>query len=146
VENNTTTGLTLVILSPEGEICRDTADEITLPTQMGMITVLPSHTPLFTKLSEGEVRLKKAGEEHFVGITGGFLEIINNMVRILADYAVSEETVEEVKAEQARKKAEELLKNQKDKQGQTLAEHELHKAILQLKIVDHLKKRHHIKK
>ena len=134
----------LEILSPEGQIFKDDVSEIILPTVQGQIAVLPNHAPLFTKLIEGEIVIKKNNKETYVAITGGFVEIANNKVDVLADYAVRSEQIEEKTAEEAKKKAEAILKEQ-EKRGKVdfaTAEKDLKKAVLELHIADKVKKRY----
>ncbi|MHB9154253.1 MAG: ATP synthase F1 subunit epsilon, partial [Endomicrobiales bacterium] len=92
MENNT--GLLLEILSPEGEVFKNTVREITLPTAQGEITVLPGHAPLFAKLGEGEIVIKAGGEVSFVCVTGGFLEVSAGRVNVLASFAIRSEEIE----------------------------------------------------
>lgn len=134
----------LEIISPEGIILKEKVDEVIIPTTTGQIAILPGHTPVFTKLAGGELAVRKKGEETLIAITGGFLEISQNKVIVLADYAIRSEQIEARKAEEARKRAEEMLKAGKDKKDFALAEKELKKSILELKIADKIRKRHHL--
>lgn len=133
----------LEILSPEGEVYKDEVDEAILPTIEGEITILPNHASIFTKLSDGEIIIKKDGKKYYIAITGGFIEVNKNKVNVLADYAVRSEEIESKKAEEAKKKAEELIR-QKEKINEVdfaLAEKDLRKSILELKISEKLRKR-----
>ncbi len=140
MDNNAATinQINLLIVSPEGEVFSGPADEAVFPTVLGEIAVLPGHMPIFTKLSEGEVLIKKGGEETSVTITGGFLEVTEGKVNVLADYAIRSDEIEIEKAEQARKRAEDALRSEK---GLTLAEKELKKSMLELKIADKYRRR-----
>ncbi len=136
-------GFFLEVLSPEGEIYKDYVDEVILPTSQGEISVLPNHEPIFTKLNDGEIIIKKQQNEHYVAITGGFLEINKNKVNILADYAVRSDKIEAKKAEEAKKKAEELM-SKKEKLSEVdfaLAEKDFRRSILELKISEKMRKR-----
>lgn len=131
------------ILSPEGEILKDNIDEVILPSEQGQISILANHAPLFAKLAEGEIIVKKNNKEIYIAITGGFLEVNKNTVNVLADYAVRSENIESKKAEEAKKHAEEILK-QKEKLSEidfSLAEKELQRSILELKISETIRKR-----
>ena len=135
--------LFLEILSPEGEVYKDEADEVILPTTQGEIGVLLNHTPIFTKLSDGEIIIKKDKDTHYIAITGGFLEVLKNRVNVLADYAVRSEKVEAKKAEEAKKKAEDLMK-QKERISEidfAIAEKDLRRSMLELKISEKVRKR-----
>lgn len=128
----------LEIISPDGIIFKDEVNEVILPTDKGRITILPHHAPIFTKLSEGEVVIKKKEKESLIGITGGFLQGADNKITLLADYAVRGENVEIAKAQEAKKKAEEALEGKKEA---IIAERDLKRSILELKIADKLRKR-----
>ncbi len=133
----------LEILSPEGEIFKEAVEKTIFPTVQGEITVLPYHAPIFTKLTEGEIIIKKGDKEHYIAISGGFLEIKDNLVNVLADYAVRSEKIEIKKVEEAKKKAEEAMK-QKEKMSEVdfaMLEKDLKKSILELKISEKVRKR-----
>ncbi|MCX5781695.1 MAG: ATP synthase F1 subunit epsilon [Elusimicrobia bacterium] len=131
----------LEIISPEGSIYKDIVSEVILPTTTGEIAVLPGHAPLFTKLSDGEILVKKEKQSISIAISGGFLEISENKVNVLANYAVRSEEIEMQKIAEAKAKAEEALKQTKDKEGLIAAEKDLKKYAMELKIAERLKKR-----
>lgn len=105
----------LEIVTPEKIIYSGDIDQITVETVDGRIAILPHHVNLFTKIKPGELHMKVADKEQFLAVTGGFLEVSNNKVTVLADYAVHAEDVDIEKAIAAQKRAEELLKK---KEGQ----------------------------
>lgn len=129
----------LEIISPEGTIFQADVDEVSLPTASGQITVLPHHTSLFTKLSEGEVEIKKDGKSTSIVINGGFLEIKNNIVNVLSDYAIRAESIEIAKAEEKMRKAKEQMKEKEGRREFVLAEKDLKKSILELKVAQKIK-------
>lgn len=139
--NQSPTALYLEILAPEGEIYKAKINEITLPTAMGQITVLAGHAPLFSKITDGEIMIKADGDIIFVAIAGGFLEVNNNKVKILANYAIRSEEIEFKKAEEAKKRAESLLKQKKHRFEIAFAERELKRSILELKLAEKYQKR-----
>lgn len=129
----------LEIITPEIITYKGNVDEIIVNTADGQIGILPHHVNLFTKVMPGEVTLKIGGKEQFLAITGGFLEVSNNKVTILADYAVHAEEIDVEKALAAQKRAEEILKKKKEgisEQDFALAQGELSKAILELHIAN----------
>lgn len=136
----------LEIVTPEKTIFKDTIDEIALNTADGEIAVLPNHVNLFTKVMPGEVVIKyDKNKELFMAITGGFLEVSNNKLTLLADYAVRAEEIEVEKAVEAQKRAESVLKKAKedvDERDFATAQGELRKAILELHVA---KRRRHAK-
>lgn len=125
----------LDILSPEGTVFSGEVSQMTLPTESGIITILPEHSDLITKLSGGQVEIESEGEKKFISIMGGFLEISGNVASIMADFAVKSEELDEQKIIQAQKYAEEQLKK-KDVLNSAINEHNLQKAILELKMFD----------
>lgn len=133
--------LNLEIISPEGKIFSDTADEVIAPTIEGEITILPSHAPLFTKLKEGEIIIKKGKDEISIAVLGGFLEVSANKIDVLADYAVKSDTVNAARAQAAKKKAEELLKEKAERVDFIEIEKDLKKSLLELKVAENIKKR-----
>lgn len=132
------------IVSPEGMIFKDDVNQVTLPTPNGEITILPNHTSLFTKVLDGEVKIVKDSNEIYIVTTGGFLEVDRNKSTLLSDYAVEAKDIQVAKAEEARKRAQALLKEKREKQDFVLVEKDLKKAILELKIAEKVRKRQRV--
>ena len=132
------------IVTPEKITYRDDVDSITLPTQMGEITILPNHAPLISSLKSGEAIIKKDGEEFSIAISGGFLQVQpKNKVVVLADAAERAEEISEERAEQARIRAEEILKEKRlDKAEMATAAAALEKSLIRLKVARRRSKRH----
>ena len=133
----------LEIITPEKIIYQGDIDGLVINTADGEIAILPHHINLFSKIIPGEVTIKINNKEQFMAITGGFLEVSNNKVSILADYAVRAEEIEVEKAIAAQKRAEEIIKKQKEgisEQDFAAAQGDLRRAILELNIA---KRRHH---
>lgn len=102
------------ITTPEGVIYRDQVEQISLPTKMGEITILPHHIPLVASLYPGEIRVKKDGLTDLLAVAGGFIEVQpDNRVVVLADSAERAEKIDIKRAEEAKKRAEELMKQKK---------------------------------
>jgi len=104
------TRLKFEIITPERSVLKDEIDQVTVPTKEGEITVLPNHIPLVAALAPGEIRAKKNGEEILMAVSGGFIEVLKDKVVILADTAERAQEIDEQRAEEARKRAEELKK------------------------------------
>lgn len=126
--------LHLEIITPERVVLSDEVDSVTIPAAQGEITVLPSHIALFTRVKPGEMHYLKGKEARFMAVNEGFLEVLNDNVNIITDYAVRSEEVEMARAEAAKKRAEEALREKKSSQDLVVAEAELRKAILDLKV------------
>lgn len=127
--------LKLEIITQEKELLRDTVESISAPTQMGEVTILPHHLSLFTKLEPGEVKFTKSGKATSFVISGGFMDVSKGeLVVILADSAIRSDQINIAKAEEAKKRAESMLKEQQSKRDFMLAEAELRRAIMELKV------------
>lgn len=130
----------LQILSPEGQIFSDSVDEVQIPTPDGEISILTHHVPLFSKLSEGTLTIKKAGKNTLIAILGGFLKVKDNQITILSDYAIKAESIQAARSLEAKKLAEEILKNKQTTAELIMAEKNLQKSLLELKVSDKLKR------
>lgn len=126
--------LHLEIITPERVVLAEDVESVVIPAVEGEVTILPEHIPLFTRVKPGEIKYNIGKDEHFMAIQEGFLEVLNDSVNILTNYAVRSEEIEIAKVEAAKKRAEEALKQKKDEQGIVIAEAELRKAILELKV------------
>lgn len=126
--------LQLEIITPEKIVYKNEVEEITVPTINGQITILPKHIGLLAQVIPGEITVRKTGSQYGLAITGGFLEVHNDSVSILADYAVRAEDIEILKAQEAQKRAEKLMEEKTSDQDFRIAQGELIKAITELKI------------
>jgi F-type H+-transporting ATPase subunit epsilon len=97
--------LRLEVVTAEREVYADEVDLVVAPATEGEVGILPRHAPLLTTLQPGVLRLKKDGEETLMAVSGGFLQVFNDRVLILADAAERESEIEESRAEQARQRA-----------------------------------------
>ncbi|MGL6112510.1 MAG: F0F1 ATP synthase subunit epsilon [Rubrivivax sp.] len=101
------------VVSSEGSIFSGEAKFVALPGESGELGILPQHTPLITRIKPGAVRIIRAdnGEEEFVFVAGGILEVQPSTVTVLADTAIRGHDLDEAKALEARKLAEEAMRN-----------------------------------
>jgi len=101
------------VVSTEGSIFSGEAKFVALPGENGELGILPRHTPLITRIKPGAVRIERAdnGEEEFVFVAGGILEIQPGTVTVLADTAIRGHDLDEARATEARKLAEEAMRN-----------------------------------
>ncbi|HVZ67724.1 MAG TPA: ATP synthase F1 subunit epsilon [Patescibacteria group bacterium] len=134
----------LDIVSPTGIIFDEEIDSVSMPTPDGTITVLAHHTPLFTKLADGEVDIKRDGKTTTIVISGGFCEIKKNIVNILSDYAIRAESIQIAKSEERKRQAEEKLKGKLDNEEFTVVDKDLRLSILELKAAEKMKKRQRV--
>lgn len=133
--------MNLSVVSPEGIIYQDTVDEISLPTPKGEITILPHHISLFAKMSDGIVNIKKGSKESIIATVGGFVEVDNGNVTILSDHLVKAENIQAAKAQEAKKRAEDVMKRKESDIDFIMAEKELQRAIMELQVADKIKKK-----
>ena len=134
--------LHLEIITPEKIVYKEDVDELIAPTVKGQISILTNHIGLLTQIEPGELIIKKGGREYFIAITGGFLEVKNNNISILADYAVRSEDIEVAKAEQAQKRAEKIMAEKVSEKDFAIAQSELRRSLLELKVAGR-RKHHH---
>ena len=115
------------VVSAEGSIFSGEASFVALPGESGELGIMPRHTPLITRIKPGAVRIKRAsdGAEEFVFVAGGILEVQPDRVTVLADTAIRGKDLDEAKATEAKKIAEEALKNAKSDLDLAKAQNEL---------------------
>lgn len=101
--------MSLNIVTAERETFSGVVDYVTAPGADGELTVLPSHAALMTTLVPGEMRFGVDGEEQAVVLTGGFLEVLADNVTVLADAAEREDEIDEARAEEAVRRAQERI-------------------------------------
>src|SRR5690606_2318796 len=102
------------VVSAEESIFAGEAKFVALPGEAGELGILPGHIPLITRIKPGAVRIEKAeGGEEFVFVAGGILEVQPNRITVLSDTAIRGQDLDEAKANDARKQAEEAVKNAK---------------------------------
>ena len=105
--------LHLEIVTPEQKTYSDDVDSVVIPGVEGELGVLPQHVPLMTQLLPGELRVIKGGEELRLAVGEGFVEISADKVAVLTDMAVKESDIDESAAEDAVRRAEEAMKDNK---------------------------------
>jgi F-type H+-transporting ATPase subunit epsilon len=131
------------VVSAEEQIYSGEAEFVVLPGIEGELGVYPRHTPLFTQIRPGAVRIKVPGEaaDELVFVQGGFLEIQPNRVTVLADTAIRAHDLDEAKALDAKRQAEEALKNKGSAGNIATAQAELAIAAAQLEAIRKMRHR-----
>lgn len=125
----------LDIVTAERLLLSEEADYISAPGVDGIVGILPRHAPLLTALSVGELRYKKDGAEFSFAIGGGFMEVRPDKVTVLADAAEHAEEIDEARAEEARRRAQELMKEKPRTDAEfALIEQALRRAEVRLRI------------
>ena len=122
------------VVSAEEQIFSGEAKFVALPGENGELGILPRHTPLITRIKPGAVRIERAdtGEEEFVFVAGGILEVQPGTVTVLADTAIRGKDLDEAKAVEAKRLAEEALKNASSDLDLAKAQNELMALAAQL--------------
>lgn len=129
------------VVSAEEQIFSGMAKFVALPGEAGELGILPGHTPLITRIRPGAVRIEaENGQEEFVFVAGGILEVQPGAVTVLADTAIRGKDLDEAKAEQSRKLAEEAMQNSGSNIEYATAQAELAYATAQLAAIARLRK------
>lgn len=131
------------VVSAEEQIYSGPAEFVTLPGEVGELGIYPRHTPLITRIKPGAVRIKVPGrsDEEFVFVAGGILEVQPNGVTVMADTAIRGKDLDEAKANQVKKMAEEALVNQDSDIDYAVAQAELAIALAQLAAIQRLRQK-----
>ena len=106
--------LTLEIVTPESRVYSDTIDTVVIPTTSGEIGILPGHIPLLTQVQDGDLRVTKGTVVSFLAVGGGFAQVFNDKVSIIAERAITEDKIDEKAVENAMQRAEQAIKDAKD--------------------------------
>jgi F-type H+-transporting ATPase subunit epsilon len=132
------------VVSAEESIYSGEAEFVVLPGEGGELGIYPRHTPLITRIRPGEVRIKTAdaGAEELIFVAGGILEVQPRAVTVLADTAIRGRDLDEAKALEAKKAAEEAVQNRTGKLEIAKAQAELAMAVAQLAAIQKLRRRH----
>ena len=130
------------VVSAEELIYSGEVEFVALPGEQGELGIYPKHTPLITRIKPGTVRMKIAGqsEDEVVFVNGGILEVQPNRVTVLADTAVRAADLDEAKATEAKRLAEEAMANHGSDVDYAQAQAELASAIAQLSAIKRLRK------
>ena len=102
--------LKLEIVTPDGKSFSEDVEMVTLTGGEGEIGILPQHVRLMTQMMPGEMVVRQNGRDRFLAVGGGLVEVTGQRVSILTDMAVAAESIDEAKAEEARRRAEARLK------------------------------------
>jgi F-type H+-transporting ATPase subunit epsilon len=124
-----------LIYSEEG------VDRLIVPGVEGELGVLTLHAPLLTMIQPGVMRIVKGSDEVEMAITGGFIEVRDNRVTILADAAERAEEIDEARAEEARRRAQRLLQEREAEVDLAKAEASLRRAVVRLKAAEQRRRR-----
>jgi F-type H+-transporting ATPase subunit epsilon len=131
--------LTLEIVTPEATVYSEPVEMVTLPGAEGQMGVLPQHVPLMTQMVPGEIIVRKNGQDRFLAVGEGLIEITGDRVSILTDMAIAAENIDEAKAEEARQRAAARLREKLSSEEVASVNAALARSLAQLRV----KRRHH---
>jgi F-type H+-transporting ATPase subunit epsilon len=132
------------VVSAEELIFSGLAEFVVLPGEAGELGILPGHMPLMTRIKPGAVRIKTPGDkEELIFVAGGLLEVQPGLITVLADTAIRGADLDQAKAMEAKKLAEEAMVNRGSEMDYARAQVELAEAIAQLSAIDRLRKQRH---
>ena len=122
------------VVTAERELYNGEADELIAPGSEGELGILPRHAALLTTLKAGELRIKLNGAEEPLFVSGGFLEVSNNQATVLADTAEHAEEIDQARAEEARRRAQERLAQTTSNEERAELQGALQRAIERLRV------------
>jgi F-type H+-transporting ATPase subunit epsilon len=125
----------LEIITAERRVYSEDVDLVVAPGIEGQLGILPRHAPLMTALQPGELLIRKDGQDTFLAVSGGFMEVLGNQVTILADAAERSEEIDEQRAQQAVELARERIANREEDIELEEALRSLRRAQVRLNVV-----------
>jgi F-type H+-transporting ATPase subunit epsilon len=133
------------IVSAEAAIYSGLAEFVVVPAEMGEVGIYPRHTPLLTRIKPGSVRIKSPDrdEEDLIYVSGGILEVQPGVITILSDTALRGADLDEARALEAKRQAEEAMRNRTSSMDYARAQAELAEAVEQLAAIQKLRKIKH---
>ena len=133
------------VVSAEEQIFSGEAEFVVLPGEAGELGIYPRHTPLISRIKPGTVRIKVAGQaaEELVFVAGGILEVQPGIVTVLADTAIRGRDLDEAKALEAKRLAEEAMQNKTSKLEIAKAQSELAEAMAQIQAIEKFRRKSH---
>jgi F-type H+-transporting ATPase subunit epsilon len=133
--NNTIMQFLLEIYTPERKAFSQQVDFVSVPTSNGNIGILARHTPLFTSITEGEVKIVSGKEEYFLAIGGGFMQVMKDRVIILVSRAIHADELNEEEIRKAEQAAREILAKIEKGQERVNAQMILRRTLLDMKVL-----------
>jgi len=134
--------LTVEIVTVERKLLEESGvEEVIAPGIEGQLAVLPQHAAFMTMLAPGELIIKKGGEEHPFAVTGGFFEVLNDRVIILADAAERAEEIDVARAEAARERARLALERRESLEEMAAMQAALQRALIRLRVAENRRRR-----
>ena len=126
--------LKLEIVTPEAKTYSEDVEMVTMPGVEGEMGIYPQHVPLMTQIVPGEIVVRKGGQDFYLAVGEGFVEITGDRVAIMTDMALKAENIDETKAEEARRRAEARLSEKLDDEEAALVSAALAHSLAQLRV------------
>jgi F-type H+-transporting ATPase subunit epsilon len=133
--------LMLEIVTAEGMVYSDDVDMVVAWGLEGQLGILPHHAPLMTMLQPGELIIKRGSEESYLAVSGGFLEVRPDKVIILADACERAEEIDIARAEEAKRRAGEIMKARPPRADSVAAEAALRRSLVRLKVAEKVRRK-----
>ena len=133
--------LRLELVTAERSVYSNDVDMVIAWGIEGQLGILPRHAPLMTMLQPGELVVKKGDEEFYLAVTGGFLEVQPDKVIILADACERADEIDVARAQEARRRASELMKAPPAEVDLATAEAALRRSMVRLKVAEKIRRR-----
>jgi F-type H+-transporting ATPase subunit epsilon len=129
------------VVTAERKLYSGEADMVSAPGAEGRLGILPRHAALLTFLTPGELRITLNDAEEPLFVSGGFLEVLNNTVTVLADSAEHAEEIDQARAEEARRRAEERLAQARSDVERAELQGALERAVVRLRVAELVRRR-----
>src|SRR5215475_1221244 len=129
--------LRLEIVTPEATVYSDDVEMVTLQGVEGQMGILPQHIRLMTQLVPGEMIVRKNGQDHFLAVGEGLIEVTGDRVAIVTDMAIPAESIDEAKAEEARQRAAARLREKISSEEVASVNASLVRSLAQLRVKRH---------
>jgi len=134
-------GIIVDVITAERVVYSEEVDIVIAPGVEGELGILPHHTPLMTILQSGELRVRKGGEEFSMAVSGGFLEVRPDRIIVLADAAERVDEIDETRAQEAKRRAEQLLVHRTPEVDVARAEAALRRSLARLGVIEKRRRR-----
>ena len=128
--------LSLEVATPSRLVIAETVDEVVIPGSQGYFGVLPGHAPLLATLGVGELTYRKGTSQRHLALTGGFAEVRNDKVIVLAENAERPDEIDRERARRARERAERRLSGREDDVDFARAQGALTRALIRLQVAN----------
>ncbi len=131
----------LEIITPQRQAFSEEIERVTVPSSAGVLGILAHHEPLFTSLTEGEIKITEGDKEYFLAIGGGFMEVARDKVIILVSRAVNADELNEAEIKKAHDAAKDIISRKATAEEMAEAQAIMRRSILEMKVLHKRKHR-----